>query len=124
MLVDRLRLVELALAFEIECQAVKVAHHGVTKRNPAKTIKRSVELSLALQRQAHHPVRLGRLLVRLELAGLGDQETLGCQGQVADGQQHRRQHELDPGCTAREQTELGAQQHDKQHQRHDGRSSG
>ena len=118
-LVHGLGLVELALALEVQRQAVQVAHHGVTERNPAEAVERGIKLTLTLQRQAHHAIGFSRLLVGLQFAGLGDQETLGGQSQMPDDQQHRRQHQLEPGRIARQQAELGAKQADKCHQRDD-----
>ena len=83
-LIHGLGLVELALAFEIQRQVVHIAHHRVAHGNPAETVKSHVELTLALQSQAHHAVGLRRFFVRFELARLGYQEALGRQRQVAN----------------------------------------
>ena len=123
-LIDRLRLVELPLALEIQCQVIQVAHHGVVHRYAAKAVERHVELALALQRQAHHAVGLCRLLVRLQLAGLRHQEAFGGEGQMPDRQQGRRQHQFDPGCATRQEEKFSAQQSDKGDQRDNGRGTG
>jgi hypothetical protein len=81
-LINRLSLVELALALKVQRQAVQVAHHRIAHRHPAEAVEGHVQLTLTLKRQAHHAVGFCRLLVRLELAGLGHQETLGGKRQV------------------------------------------
>jgi hypothetical protein len=106
-LVHGLGLVELALALEIERQVVQVGHHLVAQRHALEPVEGRVELALALQRQAHHAVGLGRLLVGLHLAGFGDQEALGGERQVPDQQHRRRQHQLQPGRAAGKQAVLG-----------------
>ena len=51
-LVHRLGLVELALAFEVQRQVVQVAHDGITHWHAAKAVECGVELLLPLQGQA------------------------------------------------------------------------
>ena len=57
--VHRLGLVELPLALEIKRQVVHVVHQRVGERHAAETVEGHVQLSLALQRQAHHAVGFG-----------------------------------------------------------------
>ncbi len=113
-------LVELPLALEIEGQVVQVFHHRIRQRHLAELVPGHVELSLPLEGQRQHAVGFGRLLVRLHLAALGHQEALGGQQQVADQQQGRRKHQLQPHQLTGHQHEVGGQQRDEQRRRHAG----
>ena len=86
------RLVELALALEVQREVIQVVHQAVVHRHLAELVPRHVELALALKREPEHAVGLGRVGVGLDLARLGEDEALGDEQNVADHQQHQRQH--------------------------------
>ena len=108
----RLGLVELALALEIEGQAVEVFHHRIIERALAELVPGQVQLALGLVGDAQHPVRLRGLGVRFFLAAFGHQETLGGQCGIADGEQRNRAHQLYPHQLAHHQPEMRADQRD------------
>ena len=108
--IDRLRLVELALALEIERKVVQVLHQRIAHWHAPEAVERRVQLSLTLQRKSHHPVGFGGLFIRLEFAGLRHQEPLGGECQVTDHQQRSRENQLQPERRPGQQPELGAQQ--------------
>ena len=62
-LINRLGLVELALALKIHRQAEQIAHQRVVERHPAKAVKSHVQLTLTLQGQTHHAIGLSRLFI-------------------------------------------------------------
>ena len=113
MLVDRLRLVELPLALEVEGQVVQVVHHRAVERYLAEFVKRHVELALALERQAQHTIGLRGFDIRLLLAGFGDDITLGGQEQMPNQQKRGRHHQLDPHAGRYHQREVGRHQRDQ-----------
>ena len=57
--VYRLRLAEVALAFEVLRQMVEIVQKRAADRHLAQALKGHVQLPLALQCQAHHAVRFG-----------------------------------------------------------------
>ncbi len=120
----RLGLVELALAFEVQRQVVHVLHQRVVHRALAELVEGHVELALALEGQAQHAVRFGRIGIRFFLAAFGDDEALDRQQQMADQQQARRHHELQPHQLRRHQHEMNGDQRDQQTGRNHGRHSG
>ena len=120
-LIHRLRLVELSLAFKIQREVVHVVHHRVVERHLAELVERHVQLTLPLERQAQHAVGLGRFHIRLLLAGLGNDIPLGCQQQMPDEQQCGRHHQLDPHGGRHHQYEVRDHQHHQNAQRDHGR---
>jgi len=105
-----LRLVELALALEVERQVVEVVEQRLGKRHLAELVPGEIELALALVGEPEHAVRLGRGLVGFELGALGDDEALRDQRGMADQQQRRGQHELQPDACGPHQREVQHQQ--------------
>ena len=124
MLIDRLGLVKLPLALEVQRQVVQVAHHCITHRHTAKPVEGRVKLLLPLQGQTHHAVGLCGLFVGLQLARLGHQEALGRERQMAYDQQHSGKHQIHPGSARRQHAELSTQQQHEQHQSDDRSSTG
>ena len=116
-LIHRLRLVELALALEIERQVVQVVHQWRIKRHLAKLVECHVELALSLERQTKHAIRFRRLDIRFLLAGLSHNEALGRQQQVPNQQQGGRHHQLDPHPGRGHQRKMGEHQRGQNAQR-------
>ena len=108
------RLVELAFALEIERQVVQVVHHAVVHRHLAELVPGHIELALALKREPEHAVGFGRVGVGLDFARLGENETLGHEQDVADHEQHQRQHQLQPHRRRRHEHEVDDQEQRKQ----------
>ena len=106
----RLGFVELALALEVEPETIEVLEQRFRQRYLAELVPRQVELSLALVREPEHAVRLGRALVGPELGALGDDEALRHERGMADEQERRRQHQLDPGARGQHQAGLADEQ--------------
>ena len=91
-IVDRLGFVELALTLKIQRQVIQIVHQLVVKRHLAKFVKRHVKLTLALESQTQHAIRLSGFGIGLLLARFGQDEALGHQKDMPHYQQCRRTH--------------------------------
>ena len=116
-LVDLHRLVELALAFEVERQAVENVLHGIVHRALAEFLERHVQHALALEGEAEHLVGFRRLAFQHFRALLGDQVALRDHHRVAGHQHDRRIRHLQPVAVGGEQVNAAA---DGERQQHDG----
>ncbi len=112
--VDRLHLVELALALEVQRQLLQVVHQRPAVGHAPEPIESQVELALPLQRQPHHAVGFGRLFIGLHLARFGGEKTPRGQHQMPQQQQRSGEHQRQPGGRGREQAVLHPQQQRKQ----------
>ena len=114
---DALGLVELAAALEVERERVEVLHHLLVERRLAELVERHVQLALLLEGEPEHAVGLGALGVRLLLAALGDEVALGGEQRVADHEQRRRQHQLQPQPGAGHEPEVRGEERDEERRR-------
>ena len=111
-------LAELALALEVERQAVNQVEHRVIHRQGAELVQRHVELALVLEGEPEHAVGLAGVGLDAQFLALGHEEALGGEQHMAEQQQQCGRNRFHPHLLTQQQVMTAAEQRDQQHKRY------